>query len=195
MTLSRFTLLLSILALVVSGCGGDDNKKSSNNDGSTTITISGAFALYPMMVKWTEEYQKLHPDVHFDVSAGGAGKGMSDVLNGAVDIAMVSREVRSEETDQGAIPVAVVKDAVVAVVNADNPVLDDLLAAGLTPEKSGGVWITGDITTWGELAGTDNSDPISVYTRANSSGAAEMWALYSGGEAQEYLNNRDRRAG
>ena len=56
-----------------------------------TITASGAFALYPLMVKWGEEYQKLHPDVQFDISAGGAGKGMTDALGGQVDIGMVSR--------------------------------------------------------------------------------------------------------
>jgi len=45
-----------------------------------TIKISGAFALYPMTVKWTEEYQKIHPETKIEVSAGGAGKGMTDTL-------------------------------------------------------------------------------------------------------------------
>lgn len=26
----------------------------------STIKVSGAFSLYPMMVKWAEEYQKIH---------------------------------------------------------------------------------------------------------------------------------------
>ncbi len=82
---------------LASACGGDDDKEKKE-----TITISGAFALYPMVVQWADEYQKTHKDVQFDISAGGAGKGMSDVLAGAVDVAMVSREVRAEETDQGA---------------------------------------------------------------------------------------------
>ena len=33
-----------------------------------------------MMVRWGEEFQKLHPKVQFDISAGGAGKGMADAL-------------------------------------------------------------------------------------------------------------------
>ena len=32
-----------------------------------------------------------HPDVQFDVQGGGAGKGMTDTIAGAVDIGMISR--------------------------------------------------------------------------------------------------------
>jgi phosphate transport system substrate-binding protein len=177
--------LLLVAALVLAGCGGDDNDAPSSS--KTTITISGAFALYPMVVKWTEEYNKLHPDVQFDVSAGGAGKGMSDVLAGAADVAMVSREVRKEESDQGALPFAVAKDAVVAVVNADNPALEALLAVGLTPEKGAAIWFADTPGTWGDLVDDDTADEIHVYTRSDAAGAAEMWALFLGGTAQEDL--------
>jgi phosphate transport system substrate-binding protein len=180
--IARFTLALLILLPLLSACGGDDNKEKKE-----TITISGAFALYPMVVAWADEYQKTHKDVQFDISAGGAGKGMSDVLAGAVDVAMVSREVRTEETDQGATPFATVKDAVVMTVSADNPHLDELLAKGLTPETGAGIWITGEITTWGQFLGTDSEDKINVYTRADACGAAEVWSLFLGGKAQEDL--------
>ena len=178
--------LLLVAALVLAGCGGDDNGGDQSSS-KTTITLSGAFALYPMVIKWTEEYTKLHPDVQFDVSAGGAGKGMSDVLAGAADVAMVSREVRTEETDQGAIPFAVAKDAVVGVVNAENPALETLLASGLTPEMAAGIWFADVPGTWGNLVGDDTADEIHVYTRSDACGAAEMWALFLGGTAQEDL--------
>ncbi len=193
----KLLALLLVVTLLIAACGDDkesssDNKKtgtetSQDTQAKSTITISGAFALYPMVQKWADEYKALHPEVEFNISAGGAGKGMSDVLAGAVDVAMVSREIRAEETDQGAVAFAVTKDAVVATVNADNPVLDQLLTVGLTPEKGKAIWIDGEITTWGEVVGSDNDDPISVYTRADSAGAAEVWALFIGGEAQEDL--------
>ena len=181
--LAPLALALLIIAPLLGSCGGKGKDSKSN----TTITISGAFALYPMVVTWSEEYHKLHPDVQFDVSAGGAGKGMSDVLSGAVEIAMVSREVRAEETNQGALAFGVVKDAVVATVNAKNPLLDRLLATGLTPETAAKIWMTQEITTWGGLLGTDDTTQIHVYTRADACGAAEVWALFLGGKAQEDL--------
>ena len=93
-----------------------------------TIGVSGAFALYPMMTVWADEFTKLHPDVQFDVQGGGAGKGMTDALAGAVDIGMVSREIKPEETSQGAFWVSVTKDAVFPVISDKNPVLADIIA-------------------------------------------------------------------
>ncbi len=146
-----------------------------------TIKVSGAWALYPMMIKWTEEYQKIHPEIRFDVSAGGAGKGMLDALNGLVDIGMVSREIYPEEEAQGAFWVSVCKDAVVATASADNPALKERLAKGLTKQVFVDIWINGNITTWGEAVGNLSiTDVINVYTRSDACGAAETWAKYLG---------------
>jgi phosphate transport system substrate-binding protein len=153
-----------------------------------TISASGAFALYPMMVKWSEEFTKLHPGVQFDISAGGAGKGMADALAGAVDLGMVSRAITPDEEGKGAWWVAVTKDAVMPMVNAANPVLADLMAKGVTKEQLEKVYITGEIKTWGELAGKPEiTDQINVYTRSDAAGAPETWAKYLGNKKQENL--------
>ena len=73
-----FYILLLILALLASECGQSGASAQSEGNLKGTITISGAWALYPMMVRWGEEFQKVHPDVKFNISAGGAGKGMAD---------------------------------------------------------------------------------------------------------------------
>lgn len=152
-----------------------------------TITLSGAFALFPMASAWADEYSKLHPNVRFDVQGGGAGKGMTDMLAGAADIAMLSREPRPEELEQGSYPVPVTIDAVIGTTNAGNPYLEELQAHGITSESGNGMWISGEITTWGQLLGNDSTEAINVYTRSDAAGAAEMWALYVGGELQEDL--------
>ncbi len=115
------------------------------------IAISGAWALYPMMVRWTEEFHKVHPGVGFDLSAGGAGKGMADALNDMVDIGMVSRGVYQAEIDKGAFWVSVTRDAVVPVANADNPVLDELLTRGVKRQTFADIWITGNVTDWRQV--------------------------------------------
>jgi len=115
------------------------------------ITISGAWALYPMMVKWTEEFQKVHPAVRFNLSAGGAGKGVADALTDMVDIGMVSREIYSAEIEKGAFSVSVTKDAVVPVVNSDNPVLEELLTKGVERQTFADIWIVGNVTDWSDV--------------------------------------------
>lgn len=158
---------------------------AGSSDLKGTITASGAFALYPMMVKWGEEFSKLYPGVQFDISAGGAGKGMADALAGAADIGMVSRDITADEEGKGAWWVAVTKDAVLPMVNAGNPVLTELMAQGVTKEEFTKIFITGEITTWGQLVGKPEiTDTINVYTRSDAAGAPETWAKYLGGKQE-----------
>ncbi len=172
---------------LLAACGGQPAAQAPGGEPAGTITASGAFALYPLMVRWGEEYQKLHPGVKFDISAGGAGKGMTDALGGQVDIGMVSRSIKPEEEQQGAYWVSVVKDAVFPAINAKNPVLNDLLRKGVTRDQFVDIFITGKIKTWGELVGRPEvTDEIHVYTRSDSAGAADAWARFLG-KAQEDL--------
>ena len=189
-TLARsinFFIILALLALPLAACGGAE-QEAAPGELSGNITISGAFALYPMMQRWAEEYQKINPKVTFDVSAGGAGKGMTDALSGAVDIGMVSRAIVPEEEAQGAYWVPVTKDAVFATVNAQNPVLQELLTAGLTKEVLVKIFVTGELKTWGDVVGKPEiADEIHVYNRSDACGAGETWARYLGGKKQEDL--------
>jgi phosphate transport system substrate-binding protein len=175
--MKRILLLLFVSQLLLASCmtGKRDN----------TISISGAWALYPLTVRWADEYKKIHPEVRIDISAGGAGKGMADVLGGLVEIGMVSRSIYSEEEEKGAIPIAVAKDAVVAVVSDKNPVLQELLARGLTKDDFRKIWITGQSKTWREVTGTGSDTPLHVYTRSDACGAAEIWAKYLGGKQED----------
>ena len=195
-TLTWLSLFL-ILAVLLSACGTaapdesaslESDASASSDELSGTISISGAFALYPMMTVWAEEFTKVHPNVQFDVQGGGAGKGMTDTIAGAVDIGMISRAIKEEETAQGIFWVSVTKDAVFPIINAENPVAAQLMEKGITQEVFNKIYITGEITTWGEVIGDpSNTDKINVFTRSDASGAAEQWAKYGGGEAQEDL--------
>jgi phosphate transport system substrate-binding protein len=152
-----------------------------------TITMSGAFALYPMVMKWSEEFRKLHPQVRFDISAGGAGKGIADALADMVDIGMVSREIHSAEIEKGAWFIPVTKDAVVAVINQGNPLLKELLTKGIKKADFMRIWLTETPPTWNELAAGKGNVQIHVYTRSDSCGAAETWALFLGKKQEDLL--------
>ncbi|HNR12819.1 MAG TPA: extracellular solute-binding protein [Thermodesulfobacteriota bacterium] len=153
-----------------------------------TITISGAWALYPMAVKWSEQFQALYPKVKIDIAAGGAGKGMADALAGAVDLGMVSRQIYPEEIKQGAWWVSVTKDAVVATVHPENPVVNTLLTNGVRRDALINTWLKETAKDWSDITGTQpgkKSMPIHVYTRSDSCGAAQTWAEYLGGTQEE----------
>jgi len=62
------------------------------------------------------------------------------------------------------------------------------LAKGVKKSTFSGIYIYGNITTWGQLVGRPEiTDEIHVYTRSDSCGAAETWANYLG-KRQEDLN-------
>jgi phosphate transport system substrate-binding protein len=187
--MKKFTIvnMIVILFLLVGACS-PSNPASETETKKGTIAISGAWALYPMMTRWAEEYQKIYPDVLFDVSAGGAGKGLADAVAGAVEIGMVSRAISAEEEAKGAYWIPVTKDAVFPMVNAQNPVLADLNAKGITNKILVGIFVTGEITTWGQVVGRPEiTDEIHVYTRSDACGAAEVWAKYLDNKKQEDL--------
>ncbi len=192
----RFLIAGLLIALLLSACGPQATPTQAENlqgvptqvELQGTLTISGAFALYPMMTRWGEEFQKLHPGVQLDLSAGGAGKGMTDAISGAVDIGMVSRDVTTDEEALGAYWVAVTKDAVFPSISNKNPVLSDLLAKGVKRDTLAKIFITGEIKTWGEVVGKPAvTDEIHVYTRSDACGAAEVWAKYLGGKQEDLL--------
>lgn len=155
--------------------------------GTETISISGAWALYPLAVKWRDEFVRSHPGIQIDVQAGGAGKGVTDCLAGVVDIGMVSRDIKPTETEKGIKALAVARDAVVAVINRSNPLVGEIMKKGLAGPVFSGIWIKGAVKNWEEALGAKASGkaPIHVFTRSDACGAAETWAAYLGGHQED----------
>lgn len=184
--LVNIILSLVVAATTLVSCGGNSAKNTaSNGELKGEISLSGAFALYPLAVVWADEFQKANPGVKVDVSAGGAGKGMTDVLAGVVDFGMVSREVYPQEVEKGAVGFASAKDAVVPTINAANPIIDKILAHGITKEIAHKIWIDGNVKTWGDVLGTDDQTPIHIYTRSDACGAAETFANWFGAKQED----------
>ena len=172
----RIVLLVVILGLA--GMGLAEDLKG-------TLTLSGAWAIYPTAVAWGDAFQKLHPEVKVDISAGGAGKGASDAIAGLVDIGMVSREPDPAELAKGISPVYVLHDAVFPVVSEKNPALPAILKKGMTVKALMEIYIAGSLTAWDLAVGSKTDRPIHVYTRSDSCGAAAAWAAPFGKKQED----------
>ncbi|MDB4927201.1 substrate-binding domain-containing protein [Mucilaginibacter sp.] len=185
-TILLTTLALSVLVVASSFINKINKPTLADDDLEGTISISGAFALYPITVKWAEEFRKLHPKVKFNISAGGAGKGITDALSNLVDIGLASRDISPEEVKKGAYTIYVTKDAVVPTFNTGNPNAAALLAKGVKRDQFLNVFVTGSIKDWKQLAG-NVSVPIHIYTRSDAAGAAETWAKYFNKKQEDLL--------
>jgi phosphate transport system substrate-binding protein len=185
-TFSITALLLAGLVFTTSSFKSVKPAVAAADDLQGTISISGAFALYPITVKWAEEFKKKHPNVRFNISAGGAGKGITDALSGLVDIGLASRDISPEEVKKGAYTVYVSKDAVVPTFNAANPNAAQLLAKGVKRDQFLNIFVSGNIKSWKQVAG-NVAVPIHVYTRSDAAGAAETWAKYFNKKQEDLL--------
>lgn len=170
-----------IVVLVLIGLGACSSQKEKDQ----TINISGAFALYPLVVQWAEVYQKEHPEIRFNISGGGAGKGLADALAGVVDLGMFSREITAEEKAKGTWWVGLTIDAVIPSISSQNLYLAAIQQRGLTRDEFKAIFVDGTITNWNQLIPGVPSTAINIYTRSDACGAAETFAKYLGANQED----------
>jgi phosphate transport system substrate-binding protein len=130
---------------------------------TTTITISGATASYPLVSLLAAKYTKLHPGkVRFRIAQGGAQVGINDVAAGRVTIGDVSRDPLS--TDPGGLvfyPIA--KYAICVVTNKANAL------GNLTQSQLISIF-TGKTRAWSGVSGASASGTIDVISRTSVAG-------------------------
>lgn len=164
--------LLSFLMLVslLFACGGGNQNASNTN--ANSITLKGSDTVLPLGQKTSEAFMASNKDVSIAVVGGGSGTGVTALMDGNTDIAMSSRDLKSDEKlkfqekQMNIEIVTLAVDALAVVINPKNAVTK------LTREQLEGIF-TGSITNWKEVGGEDLS--IVVYSRENSSGTYEFF--------------------
>ncbi len=120
-----------------------------------------------LALAWAETYGQIEPEVQVAVTGGGSGTGIAALINGTVDMANASRQIKEEEISEaeanGIEPVehVVAGDAIAVVVHLTNPV------QGLTIAQLSDIF-SGKITNWREVGGEDR--PIVLLSRESNSG-------------------------
>jgi phosphate transport system substrate-binding protein len=182
MAYSRGSIAFLILILCF-GCNSPKAKRESaqipaevRSGLKGSFSISGAYALYPLISRLANEFMVSHPGITIEVTKIGTGEGITNLLSGKCKLAMISRPLTDEETGAGIWVIPVAKDGVAPIVNQKNPNIEKILTMGLSPDEFMHIFTSGKQMTWGEVLGTDSKDKITVYTRADESGAADMWA-------------------
>jgi phosphate transport system substrate-binding protein len=132
-----------------------------------TIQNKGSDTIVNLALAWAEAYTAQYPEVRISVTGGGSGTGIAALINGTVDIANASREMKPEEIDRaranGIEPVehVIAGDAIAVVVHPSNPV-DELTIAQISDIY------TRKIINWREVGGEDR--PIVPLSRESNSG-------------------------
>ncbi len=164
MNMMKKTITTIVLAAALSMSIQAEESKKIVLDGSTTVgPIAKAFAEY---------YMAKNKDVNVTVNESGSGNGAKSLINGACDIATMSRFLKDKEfkaaVDQGVMPVAhvVAMDGLPMLVYPGNPVSE------LSVKQVRDIY-TGKITNWNEVGGPDME--MVVVSRDTNSGTYETF--------------------
>ncbi|HBP25004.1 MAG TPA: phosphate ABC transporter substrate-binding protein [Oribacterium sp.] len=129
----------------------DNGYISQGNQGAYTasgvsgkVTVAGSSSVTPVMEKLAEAYKALNSDVTVEVQQSDSTTGVTSAIEGVCDIGMASRDLKEEETSQGAQGQVIAMDGIAVVVNNDNPIDE------LSSEEVKSIYV-GDTTDWSEI--------------------------------------------
>lgn len=139
----------------IAGCSAQPGSDQSTSvPSSGYIENKGSDTIVNLALAWAERYQQLHPEIRISVTGGGSGTGLTALINGTVDIANASRQIKPEELDAakkaGRNPqeFVIARDAIAVLVNPENPVNH------LTLDQLSKIY-RGEINNWKEVGGED----------------------------------------
>lgn len=173
-----FVLSLGVLGLA--GCSTSDTEEGTGTEGTEetteeltgSINVEGSDTIVNMGQAWAEAFMEANPGVMISVKGGGSGTGIAALINGTVDFANASREMKEEEVAEieGAggtvVETQVAIDGIAVIVNPNNPV------TALSLADLGKIY-RGEITNWSEVGGPD--EDIVLLSRDTSSGTYEYF--------------------
>lgn len=173
----------------LAGCGTDTGatpadagaEQSAGLEG--TIDIQGSDTLLNVATAWSEGFMDENADVEVSVQGGGSGTGIAALINGTVDFATASREIKDEELAEAeakgmdVVEHEVAIDGIAVVVNPANGV------DGLSLDDLGRIF-RGEVTNWKDVGGIDAE--IVLLSRDSSSGTYEYFKEAVVGDDGEY---------
>ena len=191
--MTRLPVVLACCALLgasLGGCKPSSQEASTSEGGASTasagpVTLNGAGStfVYPLMSKWSSEYQKVAPTVQVNYQSIGSGGGIRQLIAHTVQFGATDGPMTDDQLKEANSPVLHVPLVMGAVVPTYNlPELSH--AVRFTPEALAGIFL-GDIKTWNDPKITAaNADlklpatPIVVVHRSDGSGTTYVWVDY-----------------
>ena len=197
MNLKRFVVpglavMMLVGALSLTGCAAEEEPVAPETGTGTeepaaelegTIDVQGSDTMLNIGTAWSEAFMDENPGVEVSIQGGGSGTGIAALLNGTVDFAHSSRDIKDEELAAGEekgmdiVEHKVAIDGIAVIVNPANGV------EALTMDQLGKIY-RGEITNWKDVGGIDAE--IVLLSRDSSSGTYEFFKEEVVGDDAEY---------
>ena len=159
--------LITVAFMVVSvltGYGAIESEKIATDGSSAMEKVIGALG---------EAFAGKNDAVTFTYNPTGSGAGITAVTEGRCDIGLSSRNLKSEEIQNGLNETVLAYDGIAVIINVDNPITN------LDVETIAKIY-TGEITNWSEVGG--NGGEIVLIGREANSGTRDGFESVTGTE-------------
>ncbi len=176
-------LLVTMIGGAMVGCGSTDNSEGTADNGNKTesvsgsITISGSSALLPLMEQSIEKFTEKNPDAEVSAQAGGSGTGLTQVLDGTVDIGnsdIFAEDKLDADKAKELVDHKVVAQGFGVVVNKS------LGIDSLTTDQIKDIF-SGKVTNWKDVGGADK-EILLIHRTAGSGTRATFEKTILGGD-------------
>lgn len=168
-------LVVLVCSFAMSGCSPTDSMGAAKQETTHTIKNKGSDTMVNLAQAWAEMYTGVSSTALVEVSGGGSGTGIAALINGTVDIANCSRQIKPKELElaaqkNGETPQEFIVgyDALAVYVHQDTPI--DKITIPQLAEIYGE---DGTIAKWSDLGISHSecpSDKIIRISRQSNSG-------------------------
>ena len=124
---------------------GGEGAEFTSTQPAGNITVGGSSSVSPLMEKLIEAYGAVNPNATIELMTTDSTTGVTGALDGTYTIGMASRELKDEETAQGATATVLAMDGIAVVVNPANTAVEDL-----SIDQIRSIYV-GETTTWDAL--------------------------------------------
>ena len=162
--LAKASLVLSAAALAAAliACNSSDNEETE------TVTIHGAGSsfVYPVMSRWTHDYNGSHPNIQINYQSIGSGGGVQQVRSGTIDFGASDYALEDDELNQMKPVLQIPETAGPVCITYNLPGLAKPLQ--LSPDALAGIFL-GKITSWETPSSSRTTLALSSLTPGSSS--------------------------
>jgi phosphate transport system substrate-binding protein len=134
-----------------------------------SIYISGSTTCFPAILACAEDFEEKKQNYDISVTGGGSSKGITDVINGLVDLGMASRSLKSTEQVDGIHQLAFANDGIGLIMRAGNDHFSDNLVPQWTMIEVLKIF-NGTYRYWKDVPGCTGNEQIVLIGRDSNSG-------------------------
>lgn len=165
-------IAVGVVAVIVLAAVGFYVLNQGDGGDKVKITQKGSDTMLELCQIWAEDYMIENDNAVVEISGGGSSTGITALINGQVDVAQASRQIKASEIASaeaaGFTPMEfrVAIDGIAIIVHTGNAV------DTLTVEQLRGIY-NGTYTNWNQVGGADRA--ITLYGRQSTSGTYEFF--------------------